>query len=268
MLRPSDIDNMTSKGTEMNRLGYSGRVAVLMGGDRWNENQVVTSLQAAGLEVERLASGLALLARMQRQHADVVVVEDHGDELAACLAALRFRGLAGIPVIAVGRGSMEQIVRALGHGASDYLCLADLAEPLVYRVLARIALSRRRTERATLQLGDLVLDASSRALRCPGGEQSLTAREFELTWVLFEHAGEVVNLQSLAQRVWGRDASLAKRTIEQHISRVRQKLARAAASVGALVQLQAIHNIGYRLTHSCALRALVPSEVRALPGVR
>lgn len=252
----------------MKRLGCSGRVAVLMGRDRWNENQVVIALQGAGLEVERLTSGLALVAQMERRRTDAVVVEDRGDELASCLAALRFRGLAGIPVIAVGRGSMEQVIGALGHGASDYLCLADPPEPLVYRVLARIMLSRRRAEQVTLRLGDLVLDSSSRALRSPGAEQRLTTREFELAWALFEHAGEVVNLQSLAQRVWGRDASLAKRTIEQHISRVRQKLARAAASAGAFVQLQAIHNIGYRLTHSGALRALVPPEPHALPALR
>ena len=243
----------------MGQLIKAARVAVLMN-DRWHEKRVAESMQAAGLCVDSVPNALGLMSLLERQRADLVVVEDSNDELDACLASLRFRGLAGVPVIALGQGSMQQIIHALSNGASDYLCLADTGEILANRVLARIALSRRPAQRTNVQVGELSLDASSRTLHGPSSDEALTSREFELAWVLFEHAGEVVNLHLLSQRVWGRDASLAKRTIEQHISRVRQKLSREGDGDGGLVQLQAIHNIGYRLTHSAALRAHAAAE--------
>lgn len=227
----------------MGQLINPARVAVLMRDD-WHERRVSECMQAAGLCVERVRGSLELLSMLERRRPDLVVIEDSGDELETCLASLRFRGLSGVPVVAMGPGSMQQIIGAMSHGASDYLCLADTGQILANRVLARIILSRRSVQRSSLDLGELTLDASSHMLRGQGGTVSLTSREFELAWVLFQNAGEVVNLHVLSQRVWGRDASLAKRTIEQHISRVRQKLLRVG---GGQAQLQAIHNIGYRL---------------------
>lgn len=233
----------------MNKPYCVGSVAVLIG-DRWNESRVVDALQAAGLQVETPPDHVGLLSLAGRQPVDVVLMEDRRSDLVECLASLRFHGLAGIPVVAFGPGTTQHIIDAMGQGAADYICTAEAPELLANRVQARIVLSRRPLERTVFQLGDLELDADSRALRGPDFEFNLTSREFELAWMLFEHAGGVVNLQALSCRVWGREASLAKRTIEQHISRVRQKLARAGAAVGAMVQLQAIHNIGYRLTYT------------------
>lgn len=234
---------------DMNKIKCAGRIALLIG-DRWNEHRVTTALQSAGVCVESPKNTLGLLSLLARQPVDLVLVEDKRNDLVDCIASLRFHGQSGIPVVAIGPASMQHIIDGLSQGACDYVSVSDSDELLTHRILARLVLSRRPTERTVLTLGDLVLDADCRTLRCAGIDFSLTSREFELAWTLFESAGEVVNLQTLSRRVWGREASLAKRTIEQHISRVRQKLARAGATVGALVQLQAIHNIGYRLTQS------------------
>lgn len=243
----------------MDKLICAGRVALLVN-DRWNEQRVAASLQAAGVCVESPKNTLGLLSLLGRHPVDLVLVEDRRNELVDCLASLRFHGLSNVPVVAMGAGTMQHIIDALGRGAVDYVSTADSDELLTHRLLARIVLARRPEERTVLELGDLALDADCRTLRCAGLEFSLTSREFELAWTLFEHAGEVVNLQTLSRRVWGREASLAKRTIEQHISRVRQKLARAGAAVGSLVQLQAIHNIGYRLTHTPLMLADVARD--------
>lgn len=226
-----------------------GRVALLIS-DGWNKQRVASALQRAQVSVETPNSMLSLLALLACQPVDLVVLEDRRNDILDGVAALKFQGLSSIPVIAIGPGSIQHIADALGHGAADYLSQAESEEAMTHRILARLMLLHRPPERTALRVGDMELDPECRALRCAGTSLSFTSREFELAWALFEQAGEVVRLQILSRRVWGRDASIAKRTIEQHISRVRQKLSRAGALVGSTVQVQAIHNIGYRLTHA------------------
>ncbi len=222
------------------------RVAMLFT-NRWAEAAVAEALQNAGMVVDKYSGALALVAALHSPKADIAVVEDHGVHLTSCLAALRFRGAATVPIVAVGQGSTQEIARALRHGAADYAVLGEAMESLVNRVRARMEVCRHRDQPSSLRVGVCELDEPSRTLRHPGGEFQLTWREFALAWVLFEHVGQVVNLHTLSQQVWGRDVSVAKRTIEQHISRLRRKLIAACTDTREAVQVHAIHNVGYRL---------------------
>ncbi|WP_186830742.1 winged helix-turn-helix domain-containing protein [Mitsuaria sp. TWR114] len=107
-------------------------------------------------------------------------------------------------------------------------------------------------------------------------EISLTAREFALAWVLFSNAGRVVSASSLTARVWGGGTDICKRTLEQHVYRLRRKL--SGGATGAVVRIQAIYSIGYRLDllheqplawampdYGSAASAQLPLHARGLP---
>jgi DNA-binding response OmpR family regulator len=213
----------------------------------WKEAAVSDALHADGMAALHCANALALVHAVQSSKAHIALVEDQGINLPGCLTTLRFRGVTTMPVVAVGGGSADEMARALRHGAADYAVFGEAAAALVNRVRARLDQACHQEAPASLQAGAFLLDEPSRTLRHPCGALHLTTREFALAWMLFEHTGRVVNMNTLAQQVWGRDSSVAKRTIEQHVSKLRRKLAAAYGGTRDVPRLQAIQNIGYRL---------------------
>jgi DNA-binding response OmpR family regulator len=225
---------------------------------RWAETAVGGALEGEGMRMRKFGSAAELVAALHTADIDVAIIEDRGTHLAACMAALRFRGTTNVPIIAVGNGSADEIASALRLGACDYAVIGEASQTLVNRVRARVEVCRQPEQRVSQQVGPCTLDAQSRTLRFRGGELQLTWREFALAWVLFESSGQVVHLHTISRQVWGTDVSVAKRTIEQHVCRLRRKLLLACESSDQLLVLHAVTNVGYRMV----------AEVRATGRVR
>ncbi len=225
----------------------SPRVAMLFT-HRSSELVIASALREAGITVHVLSNPLGLIEAVQLHRVDVALIQDQGLHFVDCLTAMRFHGASSVPLMAVGQGSSEEIARCLRQGASDYALLGEGIAALVNRVRARIEVARETEVVATsLQVHSCRLDEASHSLEWQTGRAQLTSREFALAWVLFTHVGQVVNLRTLSLQVWGRDASMAKRTIEQHVSRLRAKLDAACVGASERLRLYAVHNVGYRL---------------------
>ncbi len=225
--------------------------------ERSVEQPLARALMDAGLQVSYHANLAGLVAGLGNGASDIAIVQDIGGLLTGCMAGLRVRGIS-TKVVAMGDGSLSQITRAFKEGASDYVVMGDDMTGLVNRVRARLGATASTAARhASLEAGDCVLDATIRALRGPAGEFRLTEREFELARLMFEHVGETVNSRTLAQQVWGRDLSLAKRTIEQHVCRLRHKLRSACDTERGQqgLTVKAVNGVGYRLLLSGAMSA-------------
>lgn len=228
---------------------HAYRVAAMLGTD-WVRARVKQALDHAGIAVDTHLSSRSFLAALQDGSADVGLMEDSAGGLDACLAGLRFQGAASVPIVVMGDGSMRRMASALRHGASDYATHDESPDRLVNRLCARIEAWRDQHASRELTVGECRLEADSRMLDGPAGGVVLTPREFGLAWLLFEHAGRVVSLRTLSTQVWGRDPSLSKRTMEQHVCLLRRKLRQAGGPLAA--QIQAINSVGYRLVPRAA----------------
>jgi DNA-binding winged helix-turn-helix (wHTH) protein len=99
--------------------------------------------------------------------------------------------------------------------------------------------------------GGVELDRRDGSARVRGLTVDLTQREFLLGWALFENLGRVVTVRQLAEAVWCSPVEVAKRSIEQHIYRLRGKL--LITKTGAL-HLTTVYGRGYRLDETAAGR--------------
>lgn len=214
---------------------------------RWTETSVAAALQAQGIELRAFRTAAEWVAALHTTDFDVALVEDHAQQLASCLVTLRFRGTSTVPIVAVGGGSAEQISAALRLGAADYAVIGEAAHVLASRVLARIEMCRPSEQPLQRHAGPCTLDAQARTLSSGTTELQLTWREFALASVLFENAGQVVHLDTIARQVWGTDRTVAKRTIEQHVCRLRHKLSQACETHDVRLVVHAVTNVGYRL---------------------
>ncbi|WKB51752.1 response regulator transcription factor [Eleftheria terrae] len=208
------------------------------------ETIALAALLEGGMRAEDFRSIGALICALRQEAFDAVVLEDTHDDLPNWLAMLQLHSTSHLPKIVVGTGSCSGLARALHHGAHDYALLDDGAADFVARVRAHVQLRRRAASETQLKVDEYLLDACSLVLRKGGREISLTAREFALAWTLFVNQGRVVTVDTLSARVWGRSSEVCKRTIEQHIYKLRRKLRPDRASGP---RIQAVYGVGYRL---------------------
>jgi len=141
------------------------------------------------------------------------------------LRDLRAQGIHTPVVLLTALGSVEERVAGLKAGADDYM-VKPFALP---ELLARLeAVCRRTVTRppVTMQVGDLVLDLSTRRVVRGSQEIDLTPTEFSLLEMLMRYAGQVVTRKMLCEHLWESDWEGTTNVIEVHINRLRGKLSR------------------------------------------
>lgn len=151
---------------------------------------------------------------------DVVLPDGNGFELCA---RLRVRGTTTPILMLTARDAVDDRVRGLESGADDYL-----TKPFAFRELvARVrALARRPPAIAAeqVQVADLFVDLTSRAVSRGGRAISLTAREFALLEFFARHEGVVVDRAAIAAHVWDDNHDPFTNVLEVLVRRLRRKI--------------------------------------------
>ena len=150
-----------------------------------------------------------------------------------------------LPVIMLSaRGEPVDRVIGLELGADDYLAKPCLPRELLARVRAQL---RRHTLIAAgdLHVGDLRLTPGERRAFNGERELPLTGAEFGLLFALAQRAGEVIDKAALSRTALGRELERFDRSIDVHVSRLRQKLRQAGAESP---RIESVRGAGYVLT--------------------
>lgn len=173
---------------------------------------------------------------------DVMLPRGSGTDLLRSL-----REISDVPIIML-TAKGDDIDRAVGLelGADDYVAKPYYPRELVARlraVLRRQYGPKGAWKRKELAIADLRVDLGSKRVRCGGGELDLTSSEFKLLTALLR-AGEVVpSKDDLSRQVLGRPLGAFDRSIDVHVSNLRQKLAAKQAAVA----IEAVRGVGYRI---------------------
>ena len=203
-------------------------------------------LRKAGHEVERLSSGSAVMPRLLRRQADLVILDlmlPGMDGLHVCQAMRSDAVTAGIPIIMLtARADEADRVSGLELGADDYVTKPFSPKELTARVAALLRrASRPAAPTGIVRYGPIVIDADRHHVAVDGREVKLTAKEFLLLQYLVQHRGRVLSRDLLLTDVWGYQYTGGTRTVDVHIRRLREKMPVLSEAI------ETIKQFGYRL---------------------
>jgi DNA-binding response OmpR family regulator len=149
----------------------------------------------------------------------------------------------GTPILVLtARDGVDDRVAGLDAGADDYVFKPCAMKELAARLRA---LLRRpgRALGATLTVGNVRLDVSSRQLTVGGSVVGSTRREIGALELLMRREGQVISKSALEDGLYGLSKDVSANAIEVLISRVRRRLEVAGASCS----IHTLHGIGYLL---------------------
>lgn len=205
---------------------------------------VTAGLREAGHVVERCGDGREGLVQAACETYDVIVLDRMLPSLDGLklLAALRATENATPVLIVSALGEVDERVRGLRAGGDDYM-----AKPFAMsELLARVdSLGRRNAAVAEpsdhLRVGDLEIDLVAHVVSRAGRRISLTLRELRILAYLARNAGRVVTRSMLLESVWDYNFDPQTNIIDQHISKLRQKI----AGEGEAPLIHTVRGLGY-----------------------
>lgn len=185
-------------------------------------------LRAAGHLVDLEHDGRAGLIRAAAEIYDLIIVDrmlPHVDGL-TIVQTIRATGDTTPALFLSALGEVDERVAGLRAGGDDYLTKPFAMSEL----LARIDVLGRRGQtiqsEARLSVGDLDIDLLGQQVRRRGRAIELTAREFRILVYLARNEGRVVTRSMLLEHVWDYHFDPQTNIIDQHVSRLRQKIDR------------------------------------------
>ncbi len=205
-------------------------------------------LRSESIELDIANDGKCGLHKALDSHYDIVILDLMLPELSGWDVCRKLRqnpGTRSIPIMMLtAKGEEKDKVYGLEQGADDYV-----AKPFSPReFLARVkALLRRSADYnrspETMKFEKLFIDAQGYEATVNGKPLSLTPKEFDLLFLLANNAGAVLEREALLEQVWGYNYLGDTRTIDEHIKRIRQKLAEEDPEN---TYIQTVWGVGYK----------------------
>jgi DNA-binding response OmpR family regulator len=203
------------------------------------------ALRAQGYQVDVAADGIAGEQRATSTDVDLVILDrllpqrDGVDVLRGIRAAK-----PGLPVIMLtALGAVDDKVKALDAGATDYVTKPFAVDELLARVRAHLR-SPQQSEATRLSAAGIEVDLVSRDVRRDGRPVRLSAKEFELLVHFMRHPNQVLSRAQLLSGVWGYDFEPQTNVVEVYVGYLRKKL----GEPGRPAPIDTIRSAGYRFT--------------------
>ncbi|TCP55520.1 two-component system response regulator ResD [Tumebacillus sp. BK434] len=197
---------------------------ILIADDEADMRTLLTiALKSQGYEVLAAENGARVIDLLRREAVDVLILDLMMPEVDGWQVLQEVRGKTPTLILSA-RGAVEDRVKGLNLGASDYLLKPFDMRELIARVQA---LLRRQESKELLRRGSLVLDRTSKEVRVEEQLLELTPKEYELLEFLALHPGQVFSREQLVDRLWGYDYTGELRAVDTHIKKVRLKLREA-----------------------------------------
>lgn len=177
-----------------------------------------------GYEPLTAADGVEALEVLDHKHVDLIVL----DVMMPRMDGYEFTNtlrMAGnnIPILMVtARETQNDKKRGFIIGADDYMVKPVDEEEMILRIAALLRRSKIAGERK-LTVGQVTLFYDSFSAKTPSGMIELPQKEFLLLFKLLSYPNKIFTRRQLMDEIWDMDSESDERTVDVHVSRVRER---------------------------------------------
>jgi DNA-binding response OmpR family regulator len=186
-------------------------------------------LKRAGFQVQVASDGRQAMSILEKRIPDFVIMDIMLPEVDGLSLTRWLRDRSDVPIIMV-TARREEIDRIAGleMGADDYVVKPFSPQELVSRVRAVLRRIGRdqpgaESERA-LSFDSIQIDPRTRVVMVKESQIELTAKEFDMMYLLARHPKQVFTRDQLLERVWGGAEYIDPGTVTVHVRRLREKI--------------------------------------------
>ena len=152
------------------------------------------------------------------------------------------RARCSTPILMLtARSDVQDRIAGLNAGADYYLTKPFDSGELLASINA--LLRRQGGQVNELVFGNTVLDLSTSTLLCGGKTVRLSAREFDVMWLLLQAGKRNLSKSAILSHVWGLESNAVENHVEVYVAILRKKL----SGIGSDVKIVSIRGLGYHL---------------------
>ena len=183
-----------------------------------------TVLTRYGYEPILAKDGVEALELMDQKHVDLIVLDVMMPRMDgyAFTHTLRTAGCT-IPILMVtARETQDDKKRGFIIGADDYMVKPVDEEEMILRIAALLRRSQIVGDRK-LTVGQTTFFYDSLSVKTPSGMLELPQKEFMLIFKLLSYPNKIYTRRQLMDEIWDMDSESDERTVDVHVSRVRER---------------------------------------------
>lgn len=208
-------------------------------------------LEQEGFAVTVVHDGEAAVREALTRNHDLAVLDVMMPRLSGIEALRRIRHESNLPVLMLtAKGDDVDRILGLELGADDYVpkpCMPRELTARVRAILRRTQASLPEHANAPIAVGALIVHPGRRTVEWQGKPVSLTSTEYKLIEVLARQGGQPVSKKDLSEQGLGRPLVRFDRSVDVHLSSIRQKLGRIGTLADGRSIIQTVYRLGYQL---------------------
>ena len=198
------------------------------------DDRGISSFLEKGLQAEGYATTVVsstdearIALRFGDPVADLVLLDLGlpGGEGLDVLSWMRNRGLVAPVIILTARAEVEQKVRGLNAGATDYVTKPFSFEELLARIRAALRTAEQPSS-SEVVVGDLRLDLLTKVAWRAGQRIELAPREWALLELFMRHPHQVLSRATILSHVWDQTFEAGSNVVDVYVGYLRRKLNR------------------------------------------
>lgn len=208
------------------------------------------NLKVEGYNVFKAGNGEEALKILEDTKIHLIVLDIMMPKMDGLEFCRRVRKKYNMPILMLS-AKVEDMDRIQGimTGADDYLCKPFNHLELTVRIRALMRRAYYLNEKidnseSVITIESLVIDKKKHRVTVDDKEVNLTAREFEILYLLATNRGRVFSGEEIFEKVWKEKYYQSNNTVMVHMSRLRDKLEK---SMEGNKIIHTVWGVGYKI---------------------
>ncbi|CCO08298.1 response regulator transcription factor [Desulforamulus hydrothermalis] len=205
------------------------------------------TLEQEGYKVMAAQDGEEAVRLATTMSPDLVIMDIMMPKLDGLEASQKIKAKVDVPIIILSaKDDVVDKIVGFKMGVDDYQTKPFSPAELALRVKAVLRRSRgvaEKRNRDVLEYPHVRIEYTTRLVRIWGQEVALTAKEFDMLWLMASHPNQVFSRLQLLEKIWESHFEGDEDTVTVHIRRLRRKIEKDAANPQLI---KTVWGVGYK----------------------